>query len=200
MTRGEARKLPSVQRKLNAAALRELIVTWLDQNPEIYDQENSDEYIGDLESLRYQRGLDTQNSQSRCRAVANEFSDFIRTELRLTNPDIPPYVFTPDEKTWRYFGYTDRREVGNAGDDSHTMTMIVDNDGEIYGIDWTAGQFGYREFPMILHLAIDPARLGPVACANDVADRCDCLWLDDEPPGAWERITLDDLGVTSLDL
>ncbi len=190
--------MPDIPRRLNATTLHDLICLWLDRNPPLYDEEQY--YIGDLESMRYQEGLDTQNAQSHCSDVADQFSDFLRRELHITNPDIQPYIFTPEERTWQYFGYTDRSELGNEGDDSHTMTVIVDNDGEIYGIDWTAAQYGYRDFPMILHLVVDQSQLGSVVCSNDIVNRYDCMWIDDEPPGAWERLTLEELEATPLSL
>jgi hypothetical protein len=190
--------LPDTPFRLDAAVLHDLIRLWLERNPPLYDEESY--YIGDLESLRYQEGLDVQNGQGHCFDVANQFSEFIRSELNLTNPDIQPYVFTPNESTWKYFGYTDRPELGNDGDDSHTMTLVVDNDGEIYGIDWTSAQYGSHEFPMVLHLVIDSTRLGPVVCGNDIVNRYNYLWMGDEPPGTWERLTIEELGVTPISL
>ncbi len=190
--------MPDTTFRLDAAVLHDLIRLWLERNPPLYDWEN--QYVGDLDSLQYQEGLDVQNAQSRCLDVAEQFSDFLHAELNRTDLDILPYILTPECRDWRYFGYTDRPKPGDSGDDTHTMTIVVDDDGEIYGIDWTAAQYGYHEFPMILRLAIDPSRLTPTPSPRNSIDRYNWLWMDDKPPGTWERLTLEELGATPLSL
>lgn len=169
--------------------LREYVGDWRESNPELYAcPENGGHYIGDLESMAYQEGMeDGQNSQAHCQDVADSFSDYLRErlgigmdyydyeELRL------PIIFTPEKRTWQYFGYTDRLESGNEFDDSHTMTLIVGGANEVWGIDWTASQYGYREFPMVLRLD-----LGAAAMALDVL--VDSLFDGLDLPGNWQRI------------
>lgn len=152
-----------------------LIEAFLEENPYIED-------VGELECLRYEEGRydpsgrpddpydveewwwdieeegGWQNSTGKCGDVAKFFADWVRDRgypFRVwgsgEDPD-HPLGSDWDPYDLNLYGYEDRTEFGNPLDDSHQATFIESASGEIYMVDWTASQFGYREWPMVQRL------------------------------------------------
>lgn len=152
-----------------------LIEAFLEENPHIED-------VGELECLRYEEGRydpsgrpddpydveewwwdieeegGWQNSTGKCGDVAKFFADWVRDRgypFRVwgsgEDPD-HPLGSDWDPYDLNLYGYEDRTEFGNPLDDSHQATFIESASGEIYMVDWTASQFGYREWPMVQRL------------------------------------------------
>ncbi len=80
-----------------------------------------------------------------CNVVATQFARFAREhDLAAESLSEEGWLASgPDD-----FGYTDRPILGA---DQHDITYIDDSDtGKTYLVDFTAAQYGYQEFPMVL--------------------------------------------------
>ena len=85
-------------------------------------------------------------ARGQCIHVADEFNRFLRERgvaagLPLVNGR--PMLVVPEA-----LGYANRPRGGLS---EHTLS-IVRSGSEIYSIDWTASQYGYKEFPLIQRL------------------------------------------------
>lgn len=141
----------------------------LDKLIKEYKQENPDICDNSLDSFSYEEGrydpseIDGedwwelndhawQNSTGKCGDVANHFAMWLKNKgykTWVTGGEDHPLIgmdTTPDA-----LGYSDRTEPGNPYDESHVATFVQGENG-VYMIDWTASQFGYREFPMVQKL------------------------------------------------
>lgn len=164
-----------------------LITEWIDLNPDLYGV--AGEYIGNLEYMRYKddRGEnDPQNSTSHCLDVAVQFEAFVNGRLQDLNlggcfdKESENYAWAERDADYTWFGYQDRSEVGHEGDDSHSATL-VELGQEIFAVDWTASQYGYREFPMVLKYLAPPD-----ASAGEIIYDQEPTWLRE-----WPELTMD---------
>ncbi len=85
-------------------------------------------------------------ASGRCQMVATDFTSYVKArgieaETVQEDDEDPPYD--------KAFGYNDRSLDPGFG--NHFAT-VVHSGRDVYTIDWTASQFGYREFPRIQKL------------------------------------------------
>ncbi len=82
-----------------------------------------------------------------CVVVSKHFEQWIAPRLPKGWQVYASASSTPDE-----FGYTDRT-IGGFPD--HSASVIESPDGQMWMIDFTASQYGYDEFPMVLTPSVD---------------------------------------------
>ena len=170
--------------------LDEIIEEWLTSNPLLCGDSHR------LSDMAPQKGVPAKDQVSvgMCFDVADAFVGFVNKELRarhLTQPnrDSPECFAWTDRELFdiRFFGYDDHPENNGLPDDLHTGAFLVWG-RELFFVDWTAGQFGYQEFPMVLRYNAPPELV-----AND-------LVLEQEPEWQreWPTIEVGDLEVAQV--
>lgn len=153
-----------------------LIAEWIALNPDLHGSNGN--YIGDLSSMRYEeRRGEAQHSTGHCLDVAIEFEKFVNARLREMklggdfDDDAGDYAWAERDAEYTWFGYQDRPEVGLEGDDSHSATLLKLGDS-IFAVDWTASQYGYRGFPMVLEYVAPPG-----TSAEEILYERDPVWV-----------------------
>lgn len=120
-----------------------------------------------LEMLR-----NPQYSWGYCTFLADDFASFLRQYgIDAQSSDLAD----------TYLFYNDVDEVNPDPDDQpidHAVTLVSKN-GQTYSIDWTASQYGYKEFPMVQRLDYDPEGTGEW---NDWGNQWQREWTS-----AWSR-------------
>jgi hypothetical protein len=140
----------------------------LDALIEKFIEENPD--LSEVGSRRYERlpgdlawSLDQMREPERaggmCGVVSTVFGNYLKAHgsrykattngnWSFMNQGVHPGYYSPDE-----LGYTDRPNSGYGG---HCVVFILDEqDQPRYSIDFTAAQYGYKEFPMVQRLLPD---------------------------------------------
>lgn len=82
-----------------------------------------------------------------CQVLAARFEDWACRKLPDGWQVYGSRAHTPDEH-----GYTDRTIEGFP---THSSSTIEGPGGELYRVDWSAGQYGYQELPMVMRAGSD---------------------------------------------
>lgn len=90
-------------------------------------------------------------ARAQCGDVADQFSCFLGQQgIDTARSSIEDELWLTPE----HWGYEDRP---NPGIPAHAVTL-VDAEGHLYAIDWTAAQYGYTQFPLVQRLGEDGFR------------------------------------------
>ncbi len=164
--------------RTGVAILDEIIEQWLASDPLLFGS------LHHLSDMALQDGVPAKDQASvgMCFDVADAFVGFVNKELRarhLTQPnrDTPERFAWTDRELFdiRFFGYDDHPEENGLPDNLHTGAFLVWG-RELFFVDWTAGQFGYQEFPMVLRYNAPPELI-----ANDLILNQEPEWLREWP-------------------
>jgi hypothetical protein len=99
-------------------------------------------------SLPVDRWRNRDDALGNCNDASLHFAQFLNmrginaygTETTRAEENFGEGITTPE-----WVGYHDRPEKGDSGHE----VVIVEKDGKTYSVDWTAAQYGYKEFPMV---------------------------------------------------